>query len=67
MFRQAVSELRRLLERLANRWGMQCVLNSIRDLDEDARRDEELRAWFKRLNAFIRKVCIDLRFVLALR
>ena len=67
MFRQAVSELRRLLERLANRWGMQRVLNSIRDLDEDARRDEELRAWFKRLNAFIRKVCIDLRVVLALR
>ena len=46
---------------------MHLIFDSIAALNDDARRDEEFRAWFKRLNAFIRKVCIDLRFVVALR
>ena len=55
--RHAVSELRQLLERFANGQTMHLIFDSIDALNDDARRDEEFRAWFKRLNIFIRKVC----------
>ena len=47
--------------------SMHLIFDSIGALNDDARRDGEFRAWFKGLNAFIRKVCNDLSFVLALR
>lgn len=46
---------------------MHLIFDSIGALNDDAHRDEEFRAWFKRLNAFIRKVCNDLTFILAFR
>lgn len=43
---------------------MHLIFDSIGALNDDARRDEEFRAWFKRLNAFIRRVCHDSGIVL---
>lgn len=67
VLRQAISELRQLLERFANGESMHLIFDSIGALNDDAHRDEEFRAWFKRLNAFIRKVRDDLTFILAFR
>ena len=47
--------------------SMHLIFDSIGALNNDARGDDEFRAWLKRLNAFIRKVCNDPSFVLALR
>ncbi|KAF8122468.1 hypothetical protein EV363DRAFT_1274680 [Boletus edulis] len=62
--RQAVSELRQLLERFADAKTMHLIFESIDALNDDARRDEEFRAWFKRLNAFIRKFLLEAGYVL---
>lgn len=65
--RRAVSELRQLLERFANGQSMHIIFDSIGAINDDARRDEEFRAWFKRLNAFIRKVGNNLKCALSRR
>ena len=57
VLQQAASELRELLERFANGKSMHLIFDSIGALNDDARRDQEFREWFKRLNAFIRRVC----------
>ncbi|KAF8553177.1 hypothetical protein OG21DRAFT_1477443 [Imleria badia] len=61
---QAVSELRQLLERLADGKSMHLIFDSISALNDDSRRDAEFRAWFKRLNAFIRRLLLESGYVL---
>jgi hypothetical protein len=51
-----MSELRTLLERFANGASMDGVFDASNALIDDARRDEEFRNWFHRLNTYIRKV-----------
>ena len=53
----ATSELRALLECFANGQSMDIIFNAANTLVDDANKDEELREWFKTLNAYVRKVC----------
>lgn len=52
----ATGELRELLERFANGHSMNGIFDACHALIDDARRDEEFRDWFHRLDTFIRKV-----------
>ncbi|KAG1792741.1 uncharacterized protein HD556DRAFT_1377609 [Suillus plorans] len=60
----AVSELRTLLERFANSRSMDGIFDASNALIDDARRDDEFRNWFHRLNTYIRKVLLEAGFVL---
>ncbi|KAG1723281.1 hypothetical protein EDB19DRAFT_1645363 [Suillus lakei] len=60
----AMSELRILLERFANGRSMDGIFDASNALIDDARRDEEFRNWFHRLNTYIRKVLLEAGFVL---
>ena len=53
----ATSELRTLLERFANGQSMDIIFDAANALIDDANKDEELRQWFKNLNAYVHKVC----------
>ena len=53
---QATSEVRTLLERFANGMSMAIIDDAMHDLWEDAQKDEELRDWFRNVDAYIRKV-----------
>ena len=53
---QAWEELRILLERFAGRRSLDGVFNAITKIKNDARSDEEFRAWFRRANEFVRRV-----------
>jgi hypothetical protein len=61
---QAVSELRELLERFADGQSTHLIFDSIGALNDDAHRDEEFRAWFKRLHTYIRKLLLEAGYVL---
>jgi hypothetical protein len=50
-----MSELRTLLERFANNRSMSGIFDASNALIDDARRDDEFRNWFHRLNTYIRK------------
>lgn len=52
----ATSELRTLLERFANGKSMDIVFDAANALIDDANKDQELRDWFKSLDAYVRKV-----------
>ena len=54
--RTATSELRTLLERFANGRSMNIIFDAANALIDDANKDEELRKWFKNLNAYVCKV-----------
>jgi len=60
----ATSELRTLLERFANGQSMDIIFDAANILIDDAHRDEDLRNWFKDLNAYIRKVLLQAGYVL---
>ncbi|KIK80530.1 hypothetical protein PAXRUDRAFT_833465 [Paxillus rubicundulus Ve08.2h10] len=62
--RQATSELRQLLERFANGRSMDLIFDAVNALNDDARRDEEFRQWFRRLHTFSRKVLLEAGYVL---
>ncbi|KIJ58511.1 hypothetical protein HYDPIDRAFT_171253 [Hydnomerulius pinastri MD-312] len=62
--RQSTSELRQLLERFANEKSMNGIFDAANALIDDARRDEEFRSWFKRLDTFIRKLLLEAGYVL---
>ena len=53
----ATGELRTLLERFANGMSLSVIGDALHDLYEDAQKDEELRGWFNKLDAYSRKVC----------
>lgn len=61
---QATSELRELLERFANGKSMNIIFDATDALVDDARRDEEFRNWFKRLNNYIHRVLLETGYVL---
>ena len=54
---QATGELRTLLERFANGMSLAVIGDAMHDLYEDAQKDEDLKKWFKEVDAYIRKVC----------
>lgn len=61
---QATSELRTLLERFANGRSIDVIINALNDLVNDAREDEELRAWFSHVDKYLRRTLLDAGFVL---
>ncbi|KAG2135159.1 hypothetical protein DEU56DRAFT_401150 [Suillus clintonianus] len=60
----AMAELRTLLERFADGRSMDGIFDASNALIDDARRDEEFRSWFHRLNTYIRKVLLEAGFLL---
>ncbi|KAG0701989.1 hypothetical protein DFH29DRAFT_924101 [Suillus ampliporus] len=60
----AMSQLRDLLERFANGRSMDGIFDASNALIDDARRDEEFRSWFHRLDTYIRHVLLEAGFVL---
>ncbi|KAI0654930.1 hypothetical protein C8Q70DRAFT_924907 [Cubamyces menziesii] len=61
---QATSELRTLLERFANGKSLSIIGDATQQLYTDAQQDEELRQWFRDVDAYTRKVLLDPGFVL---
>ncbi|KAL7283990.1 hypothetical protein ACG7TL_001263 [Trametes sanguinea] len=61
---QATSELRTLLERFANGKSLSIIGDAMQQLYRDAQQDEELRQWFRDVDAYTRKVLLDPGFVL---
>lgn len=62
--KQATTELRTLLERFANDSSIDPIFDAINALYDDASRDEELRAWFRNVDTYSRKVLLEAGFVL---
>lgn len=62
--RHAMSELRELMERFANGKSMNIIFDATDALIDDARRDEEFRNWFKRLNNYIHRILLEAGYVL---
>jgi hypothetical protein len=62
--KRATRELRTLLERFANNTSLDIVLDAIDAIIDDARRDEELRAWFSDVDAYIRKLLLEPGYVI---
>ncbi|CAE6364948.1 unnamed protein product [Rhizoctonia solani] len=62
--RLATRELRTLLERFANGQSMDPILNATGALWDDAQKDEELRAWFRKLNEYVHQVLLEPGYVL---
>ncbi|KAH7551991.1 hypothetical protein BM1_08853 [Bipolaris maydis] len=60
----AETDLRTLLERFANNTSFDDLIESINQIYKDADRDPELKNWFKRINAFVRKTLQQQGFVL---
>ncbi|RPD56928.1 hypothetical protein L226DRAFT_573722 [Lentinus tigrinus ALCF2SS1-7] len=61
---QATYELRTLLERFANGKSLGMIGDAMQTLYNDAQQDEELRNWFRSVDAYTRKVLLDPGFVL---
>ncbi|KAI0747079.1 hypothetical protein C8Q80DRAFT_1179196 [Daedaleopsis nitida] len=61
---QATAELRTLLERFANGKSLGTIGDAMQILYDDAQRDEELKNWFRSVDAYTRKVLIEPGFVL---
>ncbi|KAI0707522.1 hypothetical protein C8T65DRAFT_216076 [Cerioporus squamosus] len=61
---QATHELRTLLERFANGKSLGIIGDAMQALYNDAQQDEELRNWFRSVDAYTRKVLLDPGFVL---
>ncbi|KAF8632724.1 hypothetical protein AX15_001721 [Amanita polypyramis BW_CC] len=62
--KRAIDELRTLLERFANNTSFDIVIDAIDALIDDAQRDEQLRAWFQRVDTYLRKVLFEPGYVL---
>ncbi|KAE8451477.1 hypothetical protein EG329_003550 [Mollisiaceae sp. DMI_Dod_QoI] len=52
---RAETDLRQLIERFANYTSMDDLFDSLNNIYRDADRDPELRGWFKKMDAYIRK------------
>ncbi|EUC28394.1 hypothetical protein COCCADRAFT_41078 [Bipolaris zeicola 26-R-13] len=61
---QWLTNMKTLLERFANNTSFDDLIESINQIYKDADRDPELKNWFKRINAFIRKTLQQQGFVL---
>lgn len=61
---QAFAEIRTLLERFANGKSFNDITERINVLYDDANQDENLRAWFKEIDAYARRCLLEPGFVL---
>ncbi|RDX46088.1 hypothetical protein OH76DRAFT_1407219 [Lentinus brumalis] len=61
---QATHELRTLLERFANGKSLGMIGDAMQALYVDAQKDEDLRNWFRSVDAYTRKVLLEPGFVL---
>ncbi|EIN05339.1 hypothetical protein PUNSTDRAFT_106990 [Punctularia strigosozonata HHB-11173 SS5] len=61
---QATTELRTLLERFANNQKMTPIFDAVNALVQDSKNDEELKGWFKRVDAYLRKVLLEAGYVI---
>ncbi|TFK83404.1 hypothetical protein K466DRAFT_665853 [Polyporus arcularius HHB13444] len=61
---QATHELRTLLERFANGKSLGMIGDAMQALYVDAQQDEDLRNWFRSVDAYTRKVLLEPGFVL---
>jgi len=55
----ATTELRTLLERFANGMSLSVIGDAMRDLYDDAQKDEDLKNWFRSVDAYIRRVLLE--------
>ncbi|TFK24361.1 hypothetical protein FA15DRAFT_680768 [Coprinopsis marcescibilis] len=60
----ATLELRTLLERFANNTSMDMIFDAIDVVVDDTRRDEELRGWFKAVDAWMRRVLLEPGYII---
>ncbi|KAH6603519.1 hypothetical protein Trco_008294 [Trichoderma cornu-damae] len=60
----AEEDLRTLIERFANGTSTEDLWQSIGQIYKDADKDQELRDWFKQVNAYIRKCLLEQGYVL---
>jgi len=63
--KRASSELRTLLERFANNKSLDDVFGAVDQLATDAQNDEELRAWFKDLDSYVRKTLLEPGYIIS--
>ncbi|SGY18964.1 BQ5605_C014g07520 [Microbotryum silenes-dioicae] len=63
-FQQAEKELRTLLERFANGQSMQPMFDAVNQLYKDAKDDDELAAWFNKLDNYVRQVLQEPGYVM---
>lgn len=63
-FAAAENDLRTLIERFANGTSTSDLWDSIGQLYKDAEKDEELRNWFKSLDAYIRRCLLEQGYIL---
>ncbi|TDL17822.1 hypothetical protein BD410DRAFT_793854 [Rickenella mellea] len=64
LLNQATSELRIILERFANGKSMQGMISAAQKLSDDAANDEELKAWWGKVDTFVRKSLMEPGFIL---
>jgi len=62
--RRSMEEFRTILERFANGRSMNPIFDAIDALADDARRDETLRAWFRSVDKYMRRVLLEPGYVL---
>ncbi|KAI5479947.1 hypothetical protein MNV49_002237 [Pseudohyphozyma bogoriensis] len=63
-YQAAETELRTLLERFANGQSSQPIFDSVNQLYTDAKNDEELRAWFRKLDGYVRRVLQESGYIM---
>ncbi|KZW03262.1 hypothetical protein EXIGLDRAFT_759133 [Exidia glandulosa HHB12029] len=61
---QSTNELRTLAERFANNKSLDEVIAAVQRLWQDAREDDELRAWWNRVDKFVHKTLLEPGFIL---
>ncbi|EJD40905.1 hypothetical protein AURDEDRAFT_153456 [Auricularia subglabra TFB-10046 SS5] len=64
VLQQATNELRTLAERFANNKSLDDIINAVQRLWQDAREDEQLRDWWKRVDKTFRKTLLEPGFIL---
>ncbi|CAG8625632.1 17243_t:CDS:10, partial [Acaulospora colombiana] len=64
VIQQAWSELRVLLERFAGGRSLDPVFDAVQNIWNDAKEDQEFRAWWSRVDKFIRKTLMEPGFIL---
>ncbi|KAG8804896.1 hypothetical protein FRC17_005846, partial [Serendipita sp. 399] len=64
VLQQAWQELRVLLERFAGGRSLDPIFDSIQKLWDDAREDEQFRAWWGRADSFVRRTLLEPGFIL---
>lgn len=60
----ATVQIRTLLERFANGQSLDVIFSAIDNLIRDAGSDEEFRAWFRSVDAYVRKVLLEPGYVI---